>query len=79
MLTIGIGVSYLAVVVITSGWFYAQMQSEFPTLAVADRRSDVSRSIALGLFFGLTLPLGLVLSFLLTNCAQHGWWKSYKD
>lgn len=58
---------------ITAGWFLAMFQKEIPSTAENSRRSDIAHSWLVAVFCAILCPIGLVLAYLLTGFAEHGW------
>ena len=56
-----------------AGWFFADVQGEYPYWAKKRARHDLGSSVALGFVFALSWPVGLPLTYCVTGFAQHGW------
>jgi hypothetical protein len=62
-------VLWLACGLAAAGMIYAHVQRRWPSVADEDRREDAEYAVAFGLFG----PIALVIIFLMTGFAKHGW------
>ena len=56
--------------IIAAGLLFAHAQTEWPSLAKQDYRSDLGWAILMSLYGG---PMTLVVAFFMTGFARHGW------
>lgn len=66
-------VVWIASSLVATGWFFAYIQGSFPGLAQEHWRDDMGHSALNGMLCGLFGPIGILLCWLLTGFAQHGW------
>lgn len=67
-LTAAVLVAYIA-----AGWYLADFQKSYPNTASQFYRIDIENSWVFGAFWALIFPIGLILAYLLTGFAEHGW------
>lgn len=65
-------VGYILCAFLSYGMLFAHAQGEFPSIAKQQYENDMGASILFGLVSGMLGPIGILISFLLTGFAKHG-------
>ena len=65
-------IGYLICAFICYGLFFANIEGEFPSKSDFAYKDHVANSIFFGLLVGAFGPLGLLMAFLMTDFAEHG-------
>lgn len=58
--------------IICAGLFFAHVRKKY-SQAGDSPREDLGMAVAVGSLYGIIGPLGVVIAFLLTGFAEHGW------
>lgn len=64
-------VVFLVSAIITTGWFFDDLDSGSENQK--ESRFCLKLGILSGIVFGVLGPIGILLSFYLTGCAENGW------
>jgi hypothetical protein len=59
--------------VISAGWFFAYVQATFSIAPQQSAREDLGMAIVISMLYGALGPVGVLLSWMLTGFAKHGW------
>lgn len=70
MLCIMIG--YLICAFLCYGMLFSYTHSRFPSLAEEYYRENIGESLLFGLFFALSGPIGVTVTFIATGFAKYG-------
>jgi len=64
---------WLISALIVAGWNFAYMQGIFQRTADGNRREDLGWAMVIGMLYGCLGPIGVLLAWLMTGFAEHGW------
>ena len=65
-------IGYILCAFLSYGMLFAYVQGNFPMIAEQQYSEDMGTSILFGLFSGMLGPIGVIISFLMTGFAKHG-------
>ena len=65
-------VGYILCSFLSYGMLFAYIQRNFPSIAEQQYADDMGASILFGLVSGMLGPIGILISFLMTGFAKHG-------
>jgi hypothetical protein len=68
-----VGVVWVISAITATGWLFAHIQGSAPNVADELGRENLGMSVLFGMLCGILGPFGVLMAWLVTGFAEHGW------